>query len=220
MSVILYMFSILIFYIFEKKLKKIILISLIFITFSFTALKLPFDNKYSQYYFSFTKSTIDIIKKSPKLFIYGAEKDQKIRVGNSGYLITFYSGVQLWKENKIFGAGLKSFRINCTFTINQVCNTHPHNYFIEILLDSGIIGLFIIYLFFCIGAFNFLKNYYLTFKEKNYISRIFPLLVFIIIFLEFFPFRSTGSFFTTNNATIIFFLMPFFLNSQKINIKN
>ena len=219
MSLILYMFSVLIFYIFEKKLKKIILISLIFIALGFAVLNLPFKNKYSGYYFSFAKSTVDLIKKSPKLFIYGAEKDQKIRVGSSGYLITFYSGVQLWKENKIFGAGLKSFRINCKFTINQVCNTHPHNYFLEILLDLGIVGLFIIYLFFCIGAFNFLKTYYSSFKEKNYVSRIFPLLVFIIIFIEFFPFRSSGSFFTTNNATIIFFLMPFFLNSEKINIK-
>lgn len=220
MSVILYMFSVFVFYIFEKQLKKIILISLIFIAFSFVALNLPFKNKYSDYYFSFAQSTVDLIKKSPKLFIYGAEKDQKISVGTSGYLITFYSGVQLWKENKIFGAGLKSFRINCKFTINQVCNTHPHNYFIEILLDLGIVGLLIIYLFFCIGAFNFLKTYYSSFKEKNYISRIFPMLVFIIIFIEFFPFRSSGSFFTTNNATIIFFLIPFFLNSQKINIKN
>lgn len=220
MSVILYMFSVLIFYIFEKKLKKIILISLIFIALGFAALNLPFKNKYSHYYFSFTQSTIDLIKKSPKLFFYGAEKDQKIRVGSSGYLITFYSGVQLWKENKIFGAGLKSFRINCTFTINQICNTHPHNYFIEILLDSGIIGLSIIYLFFLIGAFNYLKTYYSTFKEKNYISRTLPLVAFIIIFLEFFPFRSSGSFFTTNNAAVIFFLMPIFLNSQKINIEN
>ena len=32
----------------------------------------------------------------------------------------------------------------------QICNTHPHNYLIEILVDAGLVGFIIIYMAFAI----------------------------------------------------------------------
>lgn len=221
MPVVLFMMSTFIFFLLKKKFKEIVVSIIIFFFISLATLKSPIENKYSSYYSGFIDSSIELVKKSPKLFFYGAKKGEKIRVGDSGYLITFYSGVQTWKEKKVFGAGLKSFRINCKFTLNQVCNTHPHNYIIEILVDTGIIGFLTIYSIFLFGTFNFLKIS-LPFYDlkKNLLSNYFSMIMFIIILLEFFPIRSSGSFFTTNNATIVFFLLPFFLNPKKILLNN
>ena len=139
-------------------------------------------------------------------------KDESINF-RSGYLIHFNSGIQIWKENKIFGKGLKSFPLNCKYGDNQTCNTHPHNYIIEIMLDTGLVGLILIYSVFLISLMNFLKFYFLKYNER---IKLLTLPFFLIIFFEFFPFRSTGSFFTTSVSTIIFLFLDFFLKLKKI----
>ena len=107
----------------------------------------------------------------------------------------FYSGYETWKQNKIFGGGLKSFKINCPKVLRN-CSTHPHNYYLEILSDLGIIGLVLICF---IGVYIIYKS----FLVKNRI-----LTPFIYLFLiEIFPFKTTGSFFTTSNSTYIFLIL-------------
>ena len=52
----------------------------------------------------------------------------------------------MFLDNKIFGQGPKSFRYLCNddrFKINKwSCSTHPHNYYIQLLAETGLIGLF------------------------------------------------------------------------------
>ena len=102
---------------------------------------------------SFVGNIAEILTVAPKLFYYGS-LDEPINFA-SGYLITFNSGIQTWKKNKVFGGGLKSFRLNCSQYYKnwtgtnykfQTCNTHPHNYAIEILVDTGIVGVSIFYI--------------------------------------------------------------------------
>ena len=82
-------------------------------------------------------------------------KKQKVNiVENSGYGGIARASVTMWKEKPIFGFGLKSFRVKCwellTKYENLSCATHPHNYYLELMAESGIVGLFIIIiLFFC-----------------------------------------------------------------------
>ena len=150
--------------------------------------------------------------KAPKLFLEKNYKDESINF-RSGYLIHFNSGIQAWKENKFFGKGLKSFPLNCKYGDNQTCNSHPHNYIIEIILDTGLVGLILIYSVFLISLMNFLKFYFLIYNQR---IKLLTLPFFLIIFFEFFPFRSTGSFFTTSVSTIIFLFLAVFMNFKKI----
>ena len=57
-----------------------------------------------------------------------------------------------WKA--IYRKGIKSFRIKCKTKLylpNRVCESHPYNYYLDILNDVGIIGtLLFIYLVFSI----------------------------------------------------------------------
>jgi O-antigen ligase len=159
-----------------------------------------------------------IVLVAPKLFYYGelpsSSKASDMNMSfHSGHLITFNSGFQVWKQNKFFGSGLKSFRLKCKLDYKfQVCNTHPHNYLIEILLDVGLIGFIFIYLAFGIAVKRFVL-FYLSNPTLN--SRLIVAPFFLIFFFEIFPLRSTGSFFTTSNAVIIFFVLAIINNYYK-----
>ena len=74
----------------------------------------------------------------PKYYVIKL-KDKNYRI-TSSYVLQFYSGYETWKQNKIFGGGLKSFKINCPKVLRN-CSTHPHNYYLEILSDLGIIDI-------------------------------------------------------------------------------
>ena len=209
MPLVLYVMAFILYFVLEKKFKEILLILTLLISISILVVNF-FDNKRVKSDFLKFKSEISsIVKNSPKLFFEINNNYHE----KSSYLRHFNTGVKIWKENKIFGNGFKSFRLKCKYVKNQTCNTHPHNYFIEILVDTGLIGITLIYLIFILGIINFLKYY---FKEKKLNSRLTSIVFFIIVFFELFPFRSTGSFFTTSVAYVFFIMLPIFLNVKKL----
>ena len=113
--------------------------------------------------------------------------------------------------NKYFGGGIKNFRFYCHErpNINKdsefVCNMHPHNYYLEVLTETGVVGFTILSLiFFAVIYITFIKKYFLV-SSLNNNNLIIP---FIFLFLiEIFPIRSSGSFFTTGNAVYVFMLI-------------
>jgi len=146
----------------------------------------------------------------------------------------FLTSIDTWKKNKIFGNGIKSFRIDCfklvgssiypeagynlypevrLFKRNRLCSNHPHNYYFEILTEIGILGLFTtltIALLFIIFIF---KNFKL-FKGDN-VENFILLAATLSLFLEVFPFKPSGSIFTTNNVTYIILLSSIILSYYK-----
>ena len=95
---------------------------------------------------------------------------------------------------------------------------HPHNYYLEILTETGLIGFFIVSIIFILILHRtFYKKYFnnnSTLKNNNII------VPFIFLFIvEIFPLKSTGSFFTTGNATYIFLIIAIligFANKEKL----
>ena len=154
--------------------------------------------KYSFYFIPILK----IIFKGKKLIStiilsdFGASKQKIIK---SDYVAEFYCGRLAIELNPFFGGGIKSSRFH-----SGGCSTHPHNYFIEITAELGLLGLLII-IFFSYGLFYVVSRKY-YFSPLRYKSiKVMP--IFLILLMEFFPFRSSGSFFSTNNATIIFIML-------------
>ena len=102
------------------------------------------------------------------------------------------------------GGGINSFHYNCIKTVSA-CASHPHNYYLEILSEHGLIGMILwSYVFFYVTFISIIKKYFLNsnFTKNNLITP------FAILFLvEIFPFKTTGSFFTTGNATFIFLIL-------------
>ena len=114
---------------------------------------------------------------------------------SSGHVKEFYSGFKTWKSKPFFGGGVKTFKHNCPKVFFN-CTTHPHNYYLEILADLGLVGLLIVILIFSILIVKALsiKDIFIT--------------PFIFVFIsEVFPLKSTGSFFTSSNSTFIFLFL-------------
>ena len=59
-------------------------------------------------------------------------------------LIIMQLSIKIFKDNKIFGAGPKSYRELCKETKYSYgkysCTTHSHNYYIQLLAETGILG--------------------------------------------------------------------------------
>ena len=131
---------------------------------------------------------------------------------SSQYLKEFASFYDTWLLNKYIGGGIKSFRYYCHVRPNIdknskfVCNMHPHNYYLEILTETGLIGFFIISIIFILILYKtFYKKYFDSNSSLTYNNISIPFI--FLFFVEIFPLKSTGSFFTTGNATYIFLIM-------------
>jgi O-antigen ligase len=213
MPLVLFLFVIFLLFIFENKLRKYLLkIALISAISIFSVYNLSFEYK-TQFDGFITHG-----KKISKAFI---TKEVDMMTRATTHYAEFESFYDTWLMNKYTGGGIRSFRINCPYRENieleerSTCNTHPHNYYLEILTDSGLVGLTIIVLIFSLIFYtSFIKKYFTNSNlllKSNYI-----LTPFIFLFIaEIFPIKSTGSFFTTHNSAYIFFLMAVIVGFSK-----
>ena len=216
MPLVLFLLSIILILLFENKTRKYIPISLIVITSIFftiyknnLAVKESFDSFVDNSYGMINVFVVENITKSSKI----PEKEIPIYYQE---MKTFYG---TWMMNKYIGGGIKSFRHNCpkrkilSHNERTTCNTHPHNYYLEILTDTGLIGLIISCLIFILTIYySLIKNYFLKPKKSANII----LVPFVFIFIsEIFPIRTSGSFFTTSTATFIFILIAVIITLSK-----
>ena len=121
------------------------------------------------------------------------------------YAVEIHCFYFVWKKNPYFGGGIKSYRVNTTG-----CNTHPHNYFFEILDDLGFFG-FLIFLAIIMSIYlNLFSRKNIFSMNDNFNLKILP--SFCLFFIEFFPLRVSGSFFSTNNATFVFIILALLIS--------
>lgn len=141
-----------------------------------------------------------------------------------GYTAHFYSALSISKNNILFGVGQRNFRKACldiktegleiklTKNLDEIeknnflknlCTTHPHQIYLEILSETGIIGLF----FFIIILFNILKR--IIVSKKTYL--IGPIMVL------FFPLLPTGSYFNNFNSMFFWIIIGVIIS---LSIKN
>ena len=211
--------------IFEQKLRKLLLpfilivSSIIFFTYNSnenyrshlrtfmetTSVLLPFSSK--------NLLTAEEAEKYKDFGFYTFEYKNKKYKMNNIYHKEFKTGYILWSDKKLFGGGIKSFKVNCPKAkIN--CNQHPHNYYLEILANLGLLGFFIIFILF---SLIFIKTFIAKYFKKSNLNHYHLITPFIFLFFaEIFPIRSTGSFFTTGNATYIFLLLSIIIPLLKI----
>ncbi len=127
----------------------------------------------------------------------------------------------IWKDKPLIGTGLKNFRVVCDpkkinhiTNDNYLCSTHPHNTYFELLVETGIIG-FIIFLFFFI---TLVKNILVNFSLVNHNFKGFFLGSFILFLMYMWPIKSSGSIFSTFNASFMWFnigIICLILNNKK-----
>ena len=92
-----------------------------------------------------------------------------------------------------------------------ICSTHPHNFLIQIISETGLIGL-IFYLTALIFIFlKFLKGYWI----KDQVDTNCFLVISIGLLINFFPFVPNGNFFNNWISTINFYYIGLYMYSYK-----
>lgn len=143
------------------------------------------------------------------------------KITESPWSFHYQAAIELFLEKPILGQGPRSFRIKCENTNidkktreqrdyyrdYRACSSHPHNYLLEFLSENGIIGgVFFIGLF----IFIFISVYKKNIKNKNENAFIFIGIGSLILAIIF-PIKPSGSFFSTFNASMLFYIFGFFL---------
>ena len=202
MPLLLFILSTLLVLLFNKQTRKFFLpfFVICFILFSIIYnLNLSVKNNFKSFYFTIDNMTRIVVTK---------DFNNK---NSPQYLKEFETFYDTWIMNKYIGGGIKNFRYYCHERPNVnknakfICNMHPHNYYLEILTETGIIGLITI-------SSVFIYIFYLTLVRKYFLvsslNNNHTVIPFIFLFIaEIFPLKSTGSFFTTGNTTYLFLII-------------
>ena len=158
MPLLLFLFSTFLIIVFQKETRKFFLPALIASTIIFYIF-INFNLKTKEIFFAFynqiSQMTVIVIKKdfeNPKI---------------PPYLREFSSFYETWLLNKYIGGGIKNFRYYCHHRNNIdrssdfICNMHPHNYYLEILTETGIIGFSIVIVIFSLIIYlTLIKKYF------------------------------------------------------------
>ncbi len=118
---------------------------------------------------------------------------------NNIYFHMFNNAYEIFKDNFLLGTGLQTYRYECPI-LYQNCSTHPHNFFMELLSDTGIFSAMIFYFGLIYLFFSKIKNSK-SFFEKS--------IIFTFTLLLFFPFLPSGSFFNSYGMNLTWFSLGF-----------
>ena len=143
------------------------------------------------------------------------EKEREKFLSNSLYIRLYKSGINVFKNYPWFGVGNKNFRVEtCDPKKDKLyeeyhCSTHPHQVYIEMLSEHGIIGTIIILSIIFYLTFRLIRK---IIDSKNYIQA--GCLVFL--FINFIPVLPSGSFFSNFNITLfmINFSLMYAINKE------
>jgi len=146
------------------------------------------------------------------------QRDQFIQ--NNLYLKLYKSGLAVFKDNPIFGVGNKNYRVittkNIETKINEdyILNTHPHQIYIELLSEHGLVGTVILLSIFFYLIF---KNLKIIIISRNSIQ----LGCFAYLIINFLPILPSGSFFNDFSSTLFWInLSIMYACNKKTNIFN
>lgn len=136
---------------------------------------------------------------------------------------------KMFIDNIFFGQGPKMFRILCNdykFSVEYIyeapdkvevfngCSTHPHNSYIQLFAETGLLGVAFLILFFCYVVLKIFYNFFFSSKISNNIYN-YKICILLLFFINFFPIAPNGNFF--NNWLSIMYYLPlgFYLQITK-----
>jgi O-antigen ligase len=139
---------------------------------------------------------------------------ERIVVFSKIYESHYKIAINMFKEKPLFGHGVKMFRDYCAkpknFVAESACTTHPHNIYMQLLAETGLVGFFLVlFIFFALSYFLF-KNFLNIIFKNNQIFSNHRLCLFIVYFTILFPVSPSGNFFG-NWLSVIYYIPAGFL---------
>ena len=128
----------------------------------------------------------------------------------------YIASIRMFKDNKITGVGPRMFRNKCgekKYNIFEGCSTHPHNTYVQLLAETGLIGFIFGLIIFFISIFFISKHIIYKFFKNKIIFNDFQLCLLSAMLISIWPFVPTGGIFNNWLNIIYFFPVGLFLNS-------
>ena len=123
----------------------------------------------------------------------------------------------MFLDKPIFGHGPKMFRVICKdekyATGNNSCATHPHNFYVQLLAETGIIGfsfLFSAFVYVLYCAYRQFKS--IVLRQKRYLSD-YQVCLLAGILITVWPLTTNGNFFHNWLAIVYSLPVGFYLHS-------
>ena len=201
--------------IFSKKIAKLRLVTLFF-SFLLIFIISIINPTAKERVFDHTLKQMGLIKEENN-------KENKIYIFSKQHTSHYKTAYKIFLDNKALGVGVKNFRNFCSnvdyFIDKNSCATHPHNYYVQLLVETGIIGLFFLVFLF----FYFCKILLKHFKYRlngNFYFTDFEITILSGILIYLWPLVPTGSFFNNWLNIIMILNIPMLILSRKlINFK-
>ena len=196
-----------------KEYQKFRLITFIIAIICITVLNLN-SSKFSDRMFKEPALRMGIIKNSKEI-------KAKVTIFTPAHDSVIRTAYNMFKGQPIFGHGPKMFRIKCKnkeyATGISPCMTHPHNFYVQLLAETGIIGflfLFSAFVYVFYIAFRQFKS--IIFRQKRLLTD-YQVCLLAGILISVWPLAPNGNFF--NNWLMIVYSLPIGFYFQSIYSK-
>jgi O-antigen ligase len=148
------------------------------------------------------------------------QKYYVISVSSKDSYVEFISGDSYVKFYKSNGDSVKKNEtLFVSYGYSNGCNTHPHNIYLQILAEIGLVGFFLFFGFF-LFMFYQLIIIFLRIKRKNIAYKDKSNFLFILgIVLSLFPLFPSGSFYNNWLLSIFSINLGFLINYYPLTIK-
>lgn len=150
--------------------------------------------------------------------IISGTKEKNTSFLDSQWGAHYLTSIEIFKNNFFFGKGARSFRVECSNSLYEMissaskdirCSTHPHNFYLEILSETGIFGIllfFIIVYKFLIILIEVIKKNFFDTRNLNYnIAMVYVIPTLVLLF----PIKSSGAIFSNLYGLMFWSLFAF-----------
>lgn len=204
-SFFLFNLSIIFIFLLIEKYKLLRIISFIIALTSIVILTINSD-QLKKRMFDKTLYSLSYFKKSEIKYIFTQKHDSH-----------FKTAYKMFLDKPIFGYGPKMFRVKCSnpkfATGSFSCSTHPHNFYIQLLAETGIIGFLFLFSSFCYVLYcSFMQLKSIILNQKRFLTD-YQICLLAGILITVWPFSPNGNFF--HNWLMIIYSLPvgFYLQS-------
>ena len=158
------------------------------------------------------------------IYDFTRNTDDKVYIFSKPHNDMYITGYRIFLDNKFFGVGPRQFRNTCDQDRYKVskysCETHPHNTYIELLSEAGILAFLLVAGLFILICYLSIKHFVFKFIwDKKGIINDFEVCLLSAILISLWPFSPSGSFFN-NWMSIVYYFPVGLLLWQRTKSKN
>lgn len=157
----------------------------------------------------------DKVSSLKKLYIFSAHHQSMYAVG-----------IKMFIDKPLFGVGPKLYRQLCKkekfyYDGKEFCSTHPHNIYVQLLAETGIVGTIPILIIFFMIIWIFIKHLYCKIFRKDQIISDYQVCLLTSFVITLWPIIPSQNLFNNWNSLLIFIPLGFLLQDyySKKNIK-